>query len=66
MKEIDLDNWFFDLPACAQMDITAIYMNEDVATDADYERFDNAVADWWDGQDYETKLSIYESEELAR
>ena len=66
MKEIDLDDWFFNLPACWQMGITAIYMNEDTATDADYERFDNAVADWWDSQDYETKLSIYENEELAR
>ena len=66
MKEIDLDIWFFDLPACWQMVITAIYMDEDTATDADYERFDNTVADWWDSQDYETKLEIYEHESLAR
>lgn len=63
MKEIELDDWFFNLPACWQMDITAIYMNEDAASDADYERFDNAVTEWWDSQDYETKLAIYKNEE---
>ena len=62
MKEIELDDWFFNLPACWQMDITAIYMNEDVASDADYERFDNAVADWWDDLSYEEKLYIYKNE----
>lgn len=62
MKEIELDDWFFNLPACWQMDITAIYMNEDVASDADYERFDNAVTEWWDDLSYEEKLYIYKNE----
>lgn len=63
MKEVELDNWFFNLPVSWQMDITAIYINEDVATDADYERFDLAVSEWWDDLDYEDKLAIYKSEE---
>ena len=63
MKEIDLDNWFFSLPACQQMDITGIFFNEDTAIDATVEEFDNAVADWWDELDYEDKRRIYESEE---
>ena len=62
MKEIDLDNWFFCLPACHQMDITGIYINEDTATDETYDVFDDAVADWWDGLDYEDKQTIYERE----
>lgn len=62
MEKIELDDWFFNLDACWQMDITGIYMNEDTATDADYERFDNAVADWWDDLSYEDQLSIYENE----
>lgn len=45
------------------MEITAIYINEDVATDADYERFDLAVSEWWDDLDYEDKLAIYKNEE---
>lgn len=63
MKEIELDNWFFTLPVSWQMEITAIYINEDTATDADYERFDLAVAEWWDDLDYEDKLAIYKNEE---
>jgi hypothetical protein len=63
MKEVELDNWFFNLPVSWQMEITAIYINEDVATDADYERFDLAVSEWWDDLDYEDKLAIYKSEE---
>lgn len=75
MKEIDLDIWFFDLPACWQEKITGItrehygitYENDGTPeADACYERFDNTVADWWDSQDYETKLEIYEHESLAR
>ena len=62
MNEIDLDNWFFSLPACQQMDITGIFFNEDTAIDETYDAFDLAVADWWDDQDYETKLAIYEKE----
>ena len=63
MKEIDLDNWFFCLPARQQMDITGIYFNENTATDETYEEFDDAVADWWDELFYEEKLYIYEREE---
>lgn len=74
MKEIDLDIWFYDLPACWQEEITGIQRSHyDVDTDAEspdddicYEFFDNAVAGWWNDLDYETKLSIYEKEELAR
>lgn len=64
MKEIELDNWFFNLSACCQSGITGIAINEHTATDADYERFDDAVADWWDSLDYEDKLSVYETEEF--
>ena len=63
MREIELDDCFFSLPVGWQMDITAIYINEDLATDADYEKFDNAVAEWWDDLGYEDKLAIYENEE---
>lgn len=63
MKEVELDNWFFSLPACWQMDITAIYINEDFATDADYEKFDNAIAEWWDSLTHDEKVAIYENEE---
>ena len=62
MKEIDIDNWFFCLPACTQMDITGIYFNEDTAVDETYDAFDNAVTDWWDNHDYAEKLAIYERE----
>lgn len=63
MKEVELDNWFFNLPVSWQMEITAIYINEDVATDADYGKFDRAVEEWWDDLDYDDKLAIYKSEE---
>lgn len=63
MKEVELDNWFFNLPVSWQMEITAIYINEDVATDVDYDKFDRAVEEWWDDLDYEDKLAIYKSEE---
>ena len=75
MKEIELDIWFYDLPACWQEEITGItrehygLTDENDGTpegDACYEFFDNAVADWWNDQDYETKLKIYKGEELAR
>jgi hypothetical protein len=62
MKEIDIDNWFFNLPACVQSELTGIYFNEDTATETDYDRFDLAVTDWWDGHDYAEKLAIYERE----
>jgi hypothetical protein len=62
LKETDLDNWFFSLPAAWQMDITAIYINEDVATDADYDKFDRAVTEWWDSLAYEDKTDIYQNE----
>lgn len=65
MSEIELDNWFFSLPACAQMDITGIYMYEDTATATDYDRFDLAVADWWDDLFYFEKEYIYEREEFG-
>lgn len=63
MNAIELDDWFFNLPARWQMDITGIYMNEDLATDITYERFDNAVTEWWDSHSYEEKLCIYKNEE---
>jgi hypothetical protein len=65
MEELDLDNWFFCLPACQQMDITGISFNEDTATDKTYEEFDTAVADWWDELDCEDKRYIYWREELG-
>jgi hypothetical protein len=63
MTKAELDDWFFSLPVCWQMDITAIYINEDVATDVDYEKFDRAVEEWWDDLDYEDQLAIYKNEE---
>lgn len=60
MNETELDDWFFDLPYYWQSDITGIYSHP--ITDADYERFDNAVADWWDDLSYEEKLCIYKNE----
>lgn len=65
MTKVELDNWFFNLPAAQQMDITAIYINEDVATDADYDKFDRAVEEWWDDLDYEDQLAIYKNEEQS-
>ena len=62
MDEMKLDGWFFNLPACAQMDITGIFINEDTATDTDYVRFDLAVTDWWDELSYGEKLAIYKNE----
>ena len=58
MKEIDLDNWFFNLPACAQSELTGITIDEDTATETDYVRFDLAVTDWWDSRDFQEKLQI--------
>ena len=62
MEEVLIDNWFFSLPACWQMDIAGIYMNEDTATETDYVRFDLAVTDWWDALSYWEKLTIYNTE----
>lgn len=62
MSDIELDMWFFSLPACAQMDITGIYMNEDAATETDYVKFDLAITDWWDALDYNEKTAIYKNE----
>ena len=59
MEEILLDLWFFNLPACWQSKITGIFIDENEVTDADYEEFDGAVADWWDSHDYEEKLDVY-------
>ena len=59
MKEIDLDIWFYDLPACWQEEITGINLSHY----GDYEFFDNAVSEWWDCLDYNEKLAIYEKEE---
>lgn len=70
MKEIELDIWFYNLPASWQEEITGISRSH-YGVDADaetydddicYEYFDNAVAGWWDDQDYETKVAIYEKE----
>ncbi len=61
MKEIELDEWFFNLSACWQSEITGIMIDEDTATTYDYEVFDDAVAEWWDGLDYEDKLEIYQN-----
>ena len=63
MTKAELDDWFFSLPAAWQMDITAIYINEDTATDADYDKVDRAVEEWWDNLDYEDQLAIYKNEE---
>ena len=69
MKEIDLDIWFYDLPAAWQEEITGIKLTDYSATDdpkdPDYEYFDNAVADWWDELFYEEKWYIYEREQLG-
>jgi hypothetical protein len=58
MKEIDLDIWFFNLPACVQSELTGITIDEDTATETDYVRFDLAVTDWWDSHDFQEKLQI--------
>ena len=72
MKEIDLDIWFYDLPACWQEEITGIKLSHYGVTDENdgtyeadpyYEFFDNAVSEWWDCLDYNEKLAIYEKEE---
>ena len=57
MNEIDLDIWFYDLPACQQMDIIGFHF-------ATYEKFHEIVNNWWDELDYENKLLIYEMENL--
>lgn len=62
MKEIELDEWFFNLSACWQSEITGITIDEDTATTYDYEVFDDAVAEWWDELLYEEKRYIYERE----
>ena len=62
MSELELDDWFFNLPAVSQMDITAIFINEDTATEGDYLRFDLAVSRWWDNLDLTQKLAIYKNE----
>jgi hypothetical protein len=62
MTNIELDDWFFNLPAYEQMEITGIHFNEDTATDATYEKYDGLFADWWDDHDYEEKLSLYKKE----
>ena len=59
MKEIDLDIWFFNLPACLQSEITGIVIDEDNATTYDYEVFDDAVAEWWDNLDFDRKMDVY-------
>ena len=63
MTEPELDDWFFNLPACQQMDITAICFDEMAATDQTYEEFDREIAGWWDERSYEEKLTIYKNEE---
>ena len=67
MKEIELDIWFYNLPAVWQEEITGIKLTDYSANEdeenPDYEYFDNAVADWWDSHDYDEKLAIYEREE---
>ena len=60
MSEIELDEWFFNLPFCLQEEITGIKFMRD------YELFDDSVAEWWDNHDYDEKLDIYESEELLK
>lgn len=66
MREIDLDLWFYDLPACWQEEITGIRLTDYFATDDPkdpcYEFFDNAVSYWWDCLDYDEKLAIYKNE----
>lgn len=61
MKEMELDEWFFNLSACWQSEITGITIDEDTATTYDYEVFDDAVAEWWNSLDYEGKLEIYQN-----
>ena len=72
MKEIELDIWFYDLPAGWQEEITGIKLSDYGVTDENdgtyeadpcYEFFDNAVSYWWDCLDYDEKLAIYEREE---
>lgn len=58
MKEIDLDNWFFNLPACIQSELADIAIDEDTATETEYARFDLAVTDWWDSHNFQEKLQI--------
>ena len=75
MKEIDLDEWFFNLSAGWQEEISGIklsdywvtdendgtYEDDDPYYDYYYEAFDDAVAEWWYSLDYERKLEIYQN-----
>lgn len=61
IEESVLNEWFFNLPASWQEEITGIHLPED-ATDADYEKFDDAVADWWDELTNDEKVRIYKTE----
>ena len=76
MKEIELDVWFYNLPAGWQEEISGIklsdywvtdendgtYEDDDPYYDYYYEFFDNAVSYWWDCLDYDEKLAIYNRE----
>jgi hypothetical protein len=64
IPEFNIDSWFFNEPACSQSDISGIIFNEEYADDDDYERFDDAVVEWWDSLTYEEKLDIYKSETM--
>ena len=63
MTELELDDWFFNLPASWQMEIVPnCVIDEMTASDLDYEKFDEEVANWWDVLPYEEKLAIYKNE----
>ena len=71
MKETELDDWFFNLEAGWQEEITKILRKDYGITeetdgteecDLFYEMYDSAVADWWDGLNYRVKALIYERE----
>ena len=74
MEELDLDNWFFCLPADWQEKITGIKRGDYGITDEIdgtpkcdrfYEKYDNAVSDWWYDLVCEEKQYIYDREELG-
>ena len=61
LEEHVLDEWFSNLPACSQEEITGIKIPEK-PTNSDYENYDNSVMSWWDELCYDDKERIYEKE----
>lgn len=51
----DAENWFEDAPTAMREDISGLKLSDY----EDEEEFDDAVQDWWDDLDDETKVEIY-------